>query len=357
MAIAETSGPSWLSSVPDFALERVYRTQQAAIRRPLVASHALLRWVGRSRRAPPDTAIEALRREYDALLERDLGNARQGFYPPSLLFSIPWLQHARRLPHFFADMPRVVSRSRRGDFEDVPDTGTREFPRYFRRTFHWQTDGYLSRRSARLYDVSVEFLFLGCADVMRRQVIPPMVRFAGSQAETGRPLRILDVGCGTGRTLAQIAAALPDAQRFGLDLSPWYLEEARSRLVDVPELSLVCEGAESLPFRDDYFDIVTSVFLFHELPRRVRRRVMAEMARVLRPGGLLVIADSAQLAEARDLAPFLRSFAAMMHEPYYAGYLRDDLEGICAEAGLEVQATERAWLSKVVTGRAPGRSV
>jgi len=348
--------PESLASVERAALGSAYRAQQAAIRAPLLASHLLLRVLGRGRRGspPPVAALTALRREYEALLERDLANVREGLYPRSLLFQIPWSDYARSLPRFVADLPRVVWRSRRGDFKDVPDTGSRRFPGYFRRTYHWQTDGYLSRHSARVYDLSVEVLFLGCADVMRRQVIPPMARFAEAQRQAARPLRILDVGCGTGHTLGQIATALPGQQYFGVDLSPWYLEEARRRLAHVPDLSLLCDSAEQLPFRDDYFDVVTSVYLLHEMPRRVRRRVVAELARVLRPGGLLVLEDSAQLAEARDLAPFLRAFTEMMHEPYYRDYMGDDLEGLLAEAGLEVGGTERAWLSKVVSARAPG---
>ena len=340
-----------LAPLERLALGRAYRAQQAAIRVPLLASAALLRRLARSRREPPRNALAALRREYDALLERDLRNAEAGLYPKSLLFQIPWSEYARSLPQFLADLPRVMARAQRGNFKDLPDTGRRRFPGYFRRTFHWQTDGYLSRHSARIYDLSVEVLFLGCADVMRRQVIPPMAR---SARPADRPLRILDVGCGTGRTLAQIAAALPGQQYFGVDLSPWYLERARRSLAGVPGVSLVADTAEALPFRDDYFDIVTSVYLLHEMPRRVRRRVVAEMARVLRPGGLLVLEDSAQLAEARDLAPLLKIFGERLHEPYYRDYVRDDLAELVAGAGLSVESTERAWLSKVVSARREG---
>ena len=69
--------------------------------------------------------------------------------------------------------------------------------------------------------------------------------------------------------------------------------------------------------------------------------------------GLLVVEDSAQLQEARDLATFLEAFAASMHEPYYRGYVRDPLENLFAEAGLEPGETSRAWLSKVVTATRP----
>jgi ubiquinone/menaquinone biosynthesis C-methylase UbiE len=347
--------PAPLDLVPNALLRgatrRAYQAQQLAIRLPVLASHMLLRAVADRAAEPPEQAITALRREYEALQERDLANVEQGHYPASLLFQIPLGQYARRVPDFLLDLPRVLRRSRKGDFKDIPEIEGRPFPAYFKRNFHWQTDGYLSRRSARIYDLSVEFLFMGCADVMRRQVIPAIAVEARRRRK--RPLRILDVACGTGRTLSQIAEALPGHQYFGVDLSPFYLEEARRNLDGVPEVSLVVENAEELPFRDGYFDVVTSTYLLHEMPRRARRRAVAEMERVLAPGGRLVIEDSAQLAEASDLAVFLESFSSEMHEPYYKDYTRDDLAELVAGTGLTVGGVERAWLSKVLTARKP----
>ena len=73
------------------------------------------------------------------------------------------------------------------------------------------------------------------------------------------------------------------------------LAVAREQLRRVPEVSLVAENAEQLPYRDAYFDVVTSTYLFRELPRRARRGVMGELHRVLRPGGLLVLGNRVQL--------------------------------------------------------------
>lgn len=342
-----------LSTLARPARRAAYHAQQASFRYSLLAAHTVLRSLGRGGETPDPKAVEAFRGQYESLLERDVRNAERGLYPSSLLFQIPVAGYARALPRFLADIPRSVLRARRGDYRELPDDASpRSYPAYFRRTFHWQTDGYLSRHSAEIYDLSVEFLFMGCADVMRRQVIPPITRAA---RKSKRPLRILDVACGTGRTLSQLAAAVPASRLFGVDLSPYYLESARELLSDVPGVSLVAENAESLPFRDAYFDVVTSTYLFHELPRKARRQVMGEVRRVLRPGGLLVLEDSAQLAEAEDLSPFLEGFAAQMHEPFYRDYVRDDLASVVQGAGLAVEGTERAWLAKVVTARRPLR--
>jgi len=324
-----------------------YQLQQAWIRLPLIATHAALRAVSPAGPQPDAASRAALRREYEALLERDLRNAEEGLYPSKLLFQAPLARYLRSVPRLLTDLPRMYHRAQNRAYRDLPkDVDLSRYPAYFRRTFHWQTDGYLSRHSADVYDLSVELLFMGCADVMRRQVIPPITRFA--REHPGERLRILEVACGTGRTLAQIAATLPRHQYVGVDLSPFYLEKAREDLREVPEVTLLAENSEHLPFVDGYFDVVTSVYLFHELPRAARRRALAEMVRVLKPGGVLVVEDSAQLSEAADLDFFLRGFGADMHEPFYADYVRDPLEGLFAECGLETAPPERAWLSKVV---------
>jgi len=106
-----------------------------------------------------------------------------------------------------------------------------------------------------------------------------------------------------------------------------------------------------MPLADASFDIVASVFLFHELPAHARRNVFAELRRVLKPSGLLVIEDAAQLSEAPDLRIFLENFAASMNEPFFADYLQSDLSEAISEAGFEVSAVERCFLSKVVTAK------
>lgn len=332
-------------------LRAAYQAQQAALRLPLLGLQQALRLVAPPEKAAPAPAVGALRREYEALLARDLENVARGAYPASLLFQLPIGRYAARVPGFLLDLPAVVRRYRDGRYEELPvDAEPRRYPPYYRRTFHWQTDGYLSDRSAELYDLGVEILFLGCADVMRRQVLPPLARFA---AEGPGPLRIGDAGCGTGRTLHQLARALPGHRYVGIDLSPYYLEEARRLLGSVRGVTLLAENAETLPFRDGYLDAMTSVFLFHELPGPARRRVAAELRRCVRPGGLVVVCDAAQLVEAQDLEFFLDAFSREMHEPFFSDYIDDPLEEVLHEAGLEVEATERAWLSKVVVARRP----
>jgi ubiquinone/menaquinone biosynthesis C-methylase UbiE len=327
-----------------------YRAQQTTFLFNCLAAHQVLRTVSRTRMRPDKRAVAEVRERYAELIQRDLDNVEQGLYPRELLFQVPVSKYARQVPQLVREFPRAIQRALKKDYQDLPESvDLQAYPPYFRRNFHWQTDGYLSRRSAELYDVGVELLFLGMADVMRRQVIPPLTRFfADTGAERGR---LLDVGCGTGRTLLQIAKAHPELKLFGLDLSPFYIQVARDRLDQVADASLVAENAESMPFRDGYFDAVVSVYLFHELPKNARRNVLREMYRVLAPGGALVIEDSAQPADAGRVAFFLDRFSEEFHEPFYRDYLRDDLGTALEEAGFQVQAVDPCFVAKVVVAR------
>jgi len=98
--------------------------------------------------------------------------------------------------------------------------------------------------------------------------------------------KLLDVGCGTGNLLSFISSKY-DTQIAGIDLSPNMLEIARKKLGEKADLRV--EDSENLPFDDSTFDIVTCTDSFHHYPHP--ENVLAEMRRVLKPGGTVVIAD------------------------------------------------------------------
>lgn len=340
--------------VPAPIRNTAYRAQQVGMLAHCLVGHRMLRRIAGNRFRPSREAARTVRRRYLELMERDLRNVDEGLYPERLLFQFPFLDYLKRAPSLALDIPRTLERMREGNYRDFPeDVDVRRYPPYFRRNFHWQTDGYFSKRSAERYDLGVEFLFLGAADVMRRQVIPPVTRHVWKH---GGDLKLLDVACGTGRTLHQLALAHPRLRYYGLDLSPYYLQYARELLSDVEDLSLVAENAEDMPFRDGHFDVVTSVHLFHELPRNARRNVYREMWRVLRPGGLLVIEDSGQLSESGEVAAFLGRFSKEFHEPFHREYLEDDIGEALAEVGFEVASTETCLVAKVVTAHKPEKA-
>lgn len=333
-------------SAPIPITRAAYRAQQTLLRLSLLAAHVSLRRFVPPRDRPSRRDLFQLRRRFERLLARDVANVRAGLYPEELLFSLPLGEYLRDLPQLALEISRMVRRREQGLVRDLPaDVDLSKYPDYFRRNFHWQTDGYLSERSARLYDLGVEFLFLGTGDAMRRQVIAPISEFLRAAPADAR---LLDVGCGTGRLLHQLALAHPALQLSGVDLSPYYVERARRLL---PQVSLTTGNAEALELSAQSFEILTSVFLFHELPQRARRNALAEMRRVIQPGGLLVIEDAAQLTDSPELEVFLENFGHTMNEPFFLEYLRQPLEEELAAAGFRVESVTPAFLSKVLVAR------
>lgn len=105
-----------------------------------------------------------------------------------------------------------------------------------------------------------------------------------------RPLKVLDVGCGTGVFAAKIREALPNAKVWGIDLVSGMLTKGRDRWRHhAGSLQPVQGDSEQLPFADGTFDVVTCANSFHHYPHQ--DRAVAEFHRVLRPNGRALLVD------------------------------------------------------------------
>jgi ubiquinone/menaquinone biosynthesis C-methylase UbiE len=292
-----------------------------------------------------------IRSSFLDLFAQDRTNIEAGLYPDPRGFDPARLPAAVEASlKFFADLPRVDARRMARQGVEVRAEAERGlYPTYYLQNFHYQTGGWLSRESARLYDTQVEVLFGGAADAMRRIVLGGLVRALLGLDQ--RRVRLLDLACGNGRFLAQILEALPRLPAVGLDLSPAYLEEAAVRLRPWPQAELVRGQAERAPFADESFDAITCVYLFHELPPRVRQSVAREIARLLKPGGVLVFGDSLQTGDHPDLDAMLEYFPVGFHEPFYGSYLGEDLTALFAAAGFAPIETRQAFLTKALVFR------
>ncbi len=144
--------------------------------------------------------------------------------------------------------------------------------------------------------------------------------------------RVLDVGCGTG-TLALEAARYTgkEGRVVGIDPSEQQIARARSKETrhDVP-VDFQTGVIEQLPFPDQTFDVVLSTLMMHHLPADIKRRGLAEIVRVLKPGGRLVIADFKPRQERQGRA-------ARFHA---GGSGMQDLAAMVTDAGFERLETE-----------------
>ena len=295
------------------------------------------------RPVPSDAELMA---DLRALFLADAAAVRDGLYPPKEP-GASLAEHLSDVRAMFADLPSTLERRQTEDTHSaVRHAEADNLPDYYTQDFHFQTGGYLSDDSARLYDVQVETLFYGAAGAMRRAGLKPVANYLRGRDQ--RHCAALDVACGTGRFLRDMRLAFPGLKLAGLDLSQTYLDAARRHLADLRPATLLRANAEAIPLPDASQDIVTSVFLYHELPGDVRRRVSAEIARVLKPGGLFVLIDSLQMGDRPGWDGLLEAFPVRFHEPYYAHYATDDLDAMLANAGLAAQETTLAFLSKVM---------
>lgn len=105
-----------------------------------------------------------------------------------------------------------------------------------------------------------------------------------------RPLKILDVGCGTGVFAARIREAMPSAEVWGIDLVAGMLQQGRNRWrAHSAHVQPIQADSERLPFAPGSFDVVTCANSFHHYPHQ--DRAVAEMRRVLKPGGRVMLID------------------------------------------------------------------
>ncbi|MFI4933754.1 MAG: class I SAM-dependent methyltransferase [Caulobacterales bacterium] len=290
---------------------------------------------------PPPAGF--VRRAWLQAFEKEARDVADGLYPAMGDAPANPVRAVRRTVDFLTDAVQVEARRRRGDGAEVREAAPATYPAYYRQNFHYQSGGWFTAESAQRYEAQVEALFAGTAGAMRRRALSLLSKAWRTRDHRG--LAVLDLACGTGAFLSDLSAAFPRAQLIGVDLSPAYLAATAKA---APGAARVQAKAEQLPFADASLDAVTSVYLFHELPPKVRTSVAAEIARVLKVGGVFALADSIQPVDEPRLERLLDAFPAYFHEPYYASYAKADLAALFGKAGLTLASQDQAFLTKAM---------
>ncbi|MEM9989713.1 MAG: class I SAM-dependent methyltransferase, partial [Pseudomonadota bacterium] len=210
------------------------------------------------------TSQAALRKAFLHLLAQEARDIEKGVYKLPKAFRTPPspLRLAKQAKSYFKEARAVAVRSKtKGGATEVRNTVEGDYPSYYLQNFHFQTDGWLSESSAKIYDTQVEALFTGAAAPMRRRLLPPLLTEVAKLQEKDVSIHIADIGCGTGRLVAEIVDNTPNVKITGIDLSKAYLDVARDYVGTEKSVSFVKGAAETLPFEDDSVDILTSVYL------------------------------------------------------------------------------------------------
>lgn len=211
------------------------------------------------------------------------------------------------------------------------------YPEYYiSQNFHGIEGGYLTTVAAVSYDP------------VTKHALPPNEiwnREAVIKAVTGNPLKILDLGCGTGSTTIMLKQAFPTAKVIGLDLSPQMLAMAEYKAhQEQLKIEWLHGIAERTNFADSEFDLVTASLLFHETPITITQQILQEAHRLLKPGGKVIILDGHQKT--------LRNttwLSDIFEEPYIKEYAAGSIDAWMGKAGFNQVLTEDVWWTNQLT--------
>jgi ubiquinone/menaquinone biosynthesis C-methylase UbiE len=175
----------------------------------------------------------------------------------------------------------------------------------------------------------------------------------------GQAPRVLDVGCGPGVIAAALAQRAPGAEVIGLDSSPQRIESAARNLGLFEGSRAVLGDARELPFETGQFDFVYCRFLLEYLAER--ERALAEMVRVTRPGGRVLLQDlDGQLVWHYPLDELLEAslqrVMAVLEKTGFDAFVGRKLYSLARAAGLQdVQVRAEAY--HLVAGTADPRTL
>ena len=154
--------------------------------------------------------------------------------------------------------------------------------------------------------------------------------------------RVLDVGCGGGWAVVQIAQRFPKTSCVGIDVEPYSVDLARQLIADL-DLADHCEArvrsVEQLD-EDEAYDVATSFLVVHEIPPEVKTAAFAAVARALKPDGYFLIFDEVYPESDEALRTMPTRFAALAqwYEVTWGNVVdtRSALHAHCEQAGLEI---------------------
>uniref|UniRef100_A0A7S0WJH7 Methyltransferase type 11 domain-containing protein n=1 Tax=Pyramimonas obovata TaxID=1411642 RepID=A0A7S0WJH7_9CHLO len=235
---------------------------------------------------------------------------------------------------------------------------TVKYPDYYLQPFHAYTEGNLCWQAAFEAESATYSMALrvwpdegmkweGAQDRLRASYVGCITAHIKDH-NLPSPKRIVDAGCSVGISTRAVHAAFPEAEMTGLDLSPNMLAVATYRDADEASCPQKMPGdhaslrqrrrwvhgkAEATGFEDDSMDLFSLSFVIHECPQQATRDIIAEAARVLKPGGVFVMTDNnPQSSVIQNLPPALATLMKST-EPHSDEYYTLDVEQALRDAG------------------------
>lgn len=254
-----------------------------------------------------------------------------------------------------AHLARLDAAATAGPGRLVADPGF-VVPDYARREIHLQPGGYTDDPLGGIvYHYGTKVFYQGGND--QDELHAELADLATVPAD-GKVAAVLDLGCSVGQGTLKLKARFPDAEIWGLDVGAPMVRYAHARAVqEAAAVNFIQALAEDMPFESGHFDMVFAYILFHELPIAVIPRVLAEVHRVLRPGGTFTIFEFPSASQ--HLPPafrFMIDYDSRDNcEPYSPDFVHADFRAMLADAGFAVAdgpPSRNSFLQSIVATRA-----
>lgn len=250
-----------------------------------------------------------------------------------------WVE-CHRLVDARLDRLEALLRPRDGDLGTLEEAADFRYPTYYEDTdFHRQQGGiWRDARGAAVYLLGARIVHVGRNTDF--QIHDAFVEAIGDPDPA--PTRILDLGCGFGKTTFSLKKRWPAASVAGIDLAAPCLRLGR-RMATERGLAIDWrQGAlERLPEPDAGADLAVVTMVLHELPEPAIDAALAEAFRVLRPGGLLVVLENRLIGDPfRD--QILEWYSQLIDEPFWEPFRHLNLPAKARAAGF-AEASAEPW--------------
>lgn len=329
------------------------------------AIDALLDWPADS--LPSLTTLLALRRRWmakdfaDLRLEYEAAVARNGA-PDTQASAEPMVQALPSAPGFQwmhrhiqdrtwrlcerivdarADEIAEALRPAPGDLGTLEDTEGFEYPAYYTFDYHRQSGGiWREDLGAAIYLLGARIVHVG-----RNSDFQLHDQFVDEIELDRAPERILDLGCGFGKTTFSLKRRWPGAEVEGIDLADPCLKLGR-KMATARGQAIRWRQAdiERLPHEDGSADLAVITMVLHEMPESAIRASFAEAHRVLRPGGVLVTLENRLIGDPfRDT--LLKWYSQLIDEPYWEPFRHLDIEEVARTAGFETARLDKWYIA------------
>ncbi len=219
-----------------------------------------------------------------------------------------------------------------------------EIPRYHKAVdIHCQPGGYHTEVTeddvapGAIYDRAVFIYAMGQMGPDNADMGGSTVAWIKENYPDFEPARILDMGCAVGHSTVPYAQGWPDAEVHAVDVAAPMLRYAHARAESLGEkIHFSQQNAERTDFADASFDLVVSHILLHETSEKAIRRVIAECHRLLRPGGLMVHAETPPYKNLEAFDAFMLDWDTRNNnEPFWGRSHDIDYVELSSKAGFD----------------------